>query len=142
MLSIAQITEVLKIELPQIVPIPQMPPWVMGVYNWRGDILWMVDLSHLLGLDSWYQCGLGECNVVVLSPNKAVPELENNIHLGLVVFKVEDLEECDPTEIQSIADKISAQIAHFASGYWRKSGDIVSILDGDAIARAMPTQID
>ena len=143
MLPIVQITEVLKIEFPQIVPIPQMPSWVMGVYNWRGDILWMVDLGHLLGLNSWDRRGLGECNVVVLSPNKAIPEAEDGIHLGLVVCRVEDLEECDPTEIQSTLGKIAPQIANFASGYWLKpEGEIVSVLDGQAIARAMPTLAD
>ena len=140
MLAIAQITEVLKIEFSQIVPIPQMPPWVMGVYNWRGDILWMVDLGHLLGLNSWDRIGLGECNVVVLSPNKAIPGAEDNIHLGLVVCRVEDLEECNQREIQSTS-KSATQIA-FASGYWSKPDGEISVLDGQAIARAMPTLAD
>ncbi|GBF83604.1 chemotaxis signal transduction protein [Aphanothece sacrum FPU3] len=52
MLPVAQLTEVLTVPLGQIVPIPHMPPWVMGIYNWRGEILWMVDLGHLLGLNS------------------------------------------------------------------------------------------
>jgi len=55
MLPIEQVTEVLKIDVGNIVPIPQMPSWVMGVYNWRGEILWIVDLGHLIGLNSWYQ---------------------------------------------------------------------------------------
>ena len=140
MLPIAQITEVLKIKLARIVPIPQLPPWVMGVHNWRGDILWMVDLSHLLGLNSWYrQISFGNCDVVVLSPNKAMPLAENEIHLGLVVYKVEDIKECDSTEIQPTLGKTVAKIADFASGYWQSEGKIVSILDGNAIARAMPT---
>lgn len=144
MLSIAQITEVLKIEFARIVPIPQMPPWVMGVYNWRGDILWIVDLGYLLGLDSWdRQVGFGNCNVVILSPNKAIPQVEDDIHLGLVVYRVEDLTECDLREIQPTQDKIAPKIANFASGYWIESeGKIVSVLDGNAIARAMPTLAD
>jgi positive phototaxis protein PixI len=28
---------------------PHLPPAVMGVYNWRGEILWIVDLAKLLG---------------------------------------------------------------------------------------------
>ncbi len=50
MLSITQLTEVLTIPVGQIIPIPHMPAWVMGVYNWRGEILWMVDLGQLVGL--------------------------------------------------------------------------------------------
>lgn len=140
MLPISQITEVLKIEFAQIVPIPQMPSWVMGVYNWRGNILWMVDLGHLVGLNSWYRIGFSECNVVVLSPNKATPQVEDDIHLGLVVYRVEDLEECNLKEIQPTIGNIAAKIANFASGYWSNpQGEIVSVLDGDAIARAMPS---
>ena len=148
MLPIAQITEILKIEFAGIVPIPQMPAWVMGVYNWRGDILWIVDLGHLLGLSSWYHqiapaVGFGECNVIVLSPNKAILGAENDLHLGLVVYRVEDIEECSLKEIQPTFDKTVAKIAEFASGYWSKSEtEIVSILDGNAIAHAMPTLTD
>ena len=143
MLPISQITEVLKIEFTQIVPIPQMPSWVMGVYNWRGNILWMVNLGHLVGLNSWYRIDFGECNVVVLSPNKATPQVEDDIHLGLVVYRVEDLEECNLKEIQPTIGKIAAGGGNFASGYWSNpQGEIVSVLDGDAIARAMPSQAD
>lgn len=36
MLPVQQMTEVLTMGVSEIVPIPQMPGWVMGVYNWRG----------------------------------------------------------------------------------------------------------
>ena len=55
LLPVRSLTEVLTIPVSQIVPIPHMPAWVMGIYNWRGDILWMVDLGHLCGLTPWYQ---------------------------------------------------------------------------------------
>ena len=73
-LPVRQITEVLKIPVGQIVPIPHMPPWVMGVYNWRGNILWMLDLGHLFGLDSWYQSGINTSNytAIVLSPDRDI----------------------------------------------------------------------
>jgi len=34
MFTVNQMTEVLTIPIAQIVPDPQMPAWVMGVYNW------------------------------------------------------------------------------------------------------------
>src|SRR4028119_505422 len=55
LLPVPQLTEVLTIRSSQIVPIFHMPAWVMGVYNWRGEILWMVDLGHLVGLTPWHQ---------------------------------------------------------------------------------------
>ncbi|HEY9652883.1 MAG TPA: chemotaxis protein CheW, partial [Coleofasciculaceae cyanobacterium] len=53
LLPIEQLTEVLTISRDQVVPIFHMPPWVMGVYNWRGEILWILDLGHLIGLTPW-----------------------------------------------------------------------------------------
>lgn len=141
MLPVRQITEVLKIQLGSIVPIPQMPAWVMGVYNWRGDILWMIDLGHLLGLDSWYQDKFNYSNqtAIVLSPNR--DSQVNDIHLGLIVAQVEDLEICDPNTIQSnLSLNILPQLKRFSQGYWLKpEGELILALNGQAIAAAMPS---
>lgn len=147
MLPIRQITEVLKIQFGQIVPIPHLPAWVMGVYNWRGDILWMVNLGHLIGLESEYQqeSNLSNHPVIVLSPNKEKTKIdsENNIHLGLLIDSVEDIEMCDVEAIQSASNStITRQIQPFLQGYWlRLEGDIVLVLNGEAIITAMPRNI-
>lgn len=146
MLPIKQVTEVLKIQFGQIVPIPQMPTWIMGVYNWRGEVLWMLDLGNLLSLDSWYQHESNPSghSVIVLSPYKEKSEADGeNIHLGLVVSQVEDIEMCDPTTIQPTSNsKIMAQLQSFLRGYWLKpGGDLISVLDGLAIVGAMPQDL-
>lgn len=143
MLPLEQITEVLKIQFGRIVPIPQMPAWVMGVYNWRGDILWTIDLGDLLGLDSWDRHPIARSNLttIVLSPYKPDKQIESDrVHLGLVVSRVEDLEICDPTAIQSaLSATTSALLTNFLQGYWLKpEGDMILALDGKAIAAAMP----
>lgn len=142
MLPIDHITEVLKIQLGQIVPIPQMPSWVMGVYNWRGDILWMVDLGHLIGLDSWYQHqrNLLHQTVIVLSPYRQQRKSATDVHLGLIVGRVEDLESCDPSAIQtSLGLHAGAKLINFMQGYWLKSeGEMILALDSTKIAAAMP----
>ncbi|MEL6440603.1 MAG: chemotaxis protein CheW [Cyanobacteria bacterium J06621_8] len=140
-LPIKQITEVLKIQFGQIVPLPQMPPWVMGVYNWRGDILWIVDLGHLLGLDSWYQRHYPNYTAIVLSPYRHESEQRQQIHLGLVVARIEDLETIAPQQLQStLSSPQSTELDQFLQGYWLKpDGEIILALDGQAIAAAMPT---
>lgn len=144
MLPIGQITEVLKIQLGQIVPIPQMPAWVMGVYNWRGDILWMVDLGHLIGLQPWYQTESihSHHTAIVLSPNKEkkANNTEANINIGLVITKVEDIEMCQVADIQLPANfSVEERITSFLEGYWLKpEGEMIMLLDGKAIVAAMP----
>ncbi|MDJ0687442.1 MAG: chemotaxis protein CheW [Xenococcaceae cyanobacterium MO_188.B32] len=144
MLPIEQITEVLKIAVGNIVPIPEMPAWVMGVYNWRGEILWMLDLGHLIGLNSWYETGINATNynALVLSQDnskntkaKSMPKTS----LGLIITQVEDIEWCNPALIQSPpASAISDELAPFLQGYWLKSdGETIWTLNGLAIFAAM-----
>lgn len=142
MLPLQEITEVLKIQFGQIVPIPQMPAWVMGVYNWRGDILWMLDLGHLIGLNSWYQQEVNHSNqtAIVLSPEQAKNKTNTTIHLGLVIAGVEDIEICDTATIQSPpSSAVTTQLAPFLRGYWlQPDGEMILVLDGRAIVAAMP----
>ena len=146
MLPLQQITEVLKIQFSQIVPIPQMPSWVMGVYNWRGDILWMVDLGHLIGLNPWYQNSISRSihTAIVLSPNKGKKDnVQNKIDLGLVVSRVEDIETCNAANIQIPSSKsLTTQLASFLEGYWlQPSGDTIALLNGQSIVAAMPSNL-
>lgn len=148
MLPIRQITEVLKIKFGQIVPIPQMPPWVMGVYNWRGDILWMVDLGHLIGLDPWYQRenNRNYQTAIVLSPHKEKIQSDKRVgtNLGLIVSHVEDIKMCDRSTIQSPPNNsVSQQISSFLQGYWlgKENDDMTLVLDGKAIVAAMPKNL-
>ncbi|MBR8831349.1 MAG: hypothetical protein N5P05_002092 [Chroococcopsis gigantea SAG 12.99] len=141
MLPVAQLTEVLTIPSGQIVPIPHMPPWVMGVYNWRGEILWMVDLGHLVGLTPWHQQSFnpGNHRAIVIHPSDQSTKLRNQM-LGLVVSKVEDMEWCNPEDIKSPpASAVTSGLVPFLRGYWlRENGDMVITIGGDAIFAAMP----
>ncbi len=145
MLSVSQLTEVLTVPLGQIIPIPHMSPWVMGVYNWRGEVLWMVDLGHLLGLTPSYQQTLitPTYRAVVLQPTEAGGTKTAKVRhqmLGLVVTQVEDIEWCNPAQIQSPpASAVTPALAPFLRGYWLKpNGDAIMTLDGQAILSAMP----
>ncbi|GAB4532170.1 MAG: hypothetical protein Tsb0014_16330 [Pleurocapsa sp.] len=143
-LPLEQITEIQKIGISQIVPIPQMPPWVMGIYNWRGNILWMLDLGDLIGLKSWYQQGINTSNytVIVLSLDREKKSVKSNtiVNLGLIITRVEDIIWCNTDSIQSPpASAVTTAIAPFLKGYWlEQNGDMVLALDGDAIIKSMP----
>ncbi|MEM9272672.1 MAG: chemotaxis protein CheW [Cyanobacteria bacterium P01_F01_bin.143] len=143
MLPIEQVTEVLKIDIGNIVPIPQMPSWVMGVYNWRGEILWIVDLGHLIGLDSWHQQEIKKTDhtaVVLSHKSKSDNQKKSQTSLGLIMTRVEDIEWCNSNLIQSPpTSAITSALAPFLRGYWVKpDGQIILVLDGDTIITAMP----
>ena len=144
MLPIEQITEVLKIAVGNIIPIPEMPTWVMGVHNWRGEILWMLDLGHLIGLNSWYETGINATNynALVLSQDNSQNTQAKSIQktsIGLIITQVEDIEWCNLDLIQPPpTSAVSAELAPFLRGYWLKSdGETIWVLNGLAIFAAM-----
>jgi positive phototaxis protein PixI len=149
LLGVNQITEVLTIPVGQIVPIPQMPAWVMGVYNWRGEILWMVDLGHLVGLTPLYLEATGRSNhtAIVVNPERQEPgrqragrQKTGKKTLGLLVNRVEDMEWGNPDLIQSPPQSaMNSKLVKFLRGYWLKSnGEILVVLDGNSIIAGMP----
>lgn len=143
-LPITQVTEVLTIPRGQIVPIFHMPPWVMGVYNWRGEILWMVDLGHLVGLTPWYQQAISAANytaVVLQVGSKQITATNSKSQmLGLIVNRVEDIEWCNPDGIQSPpASSVTPDLVPFLRGYWLTSNsEMLIVMDGQAILAMMP----
>ena len=151
-LPVMQLAEVLTIGLGEIVPIPHLSPWVMGVYNWRGEILWMIDLGHLLGLTPWAQQASSRFNYRALILNGAIAfhqktkgqtRVNSNQMVGLVVSRIEDIEWCNPDEFQSPpAASVSSQLIPYLRGFLIKSnGDMVTALDGQAIVSRLKSSI-
>lgn len=153
-LPLFQLTEILTVPLGQITPIPHMPPWTMGVHNWRGEVLWVVDFGAFLGLTPWHLQSGSRTNYRVIILNGAVPFNldpsgsrrslgQRNQMLGLVVTEVEDITWCETDQIQSPpAASISSDLAPYVLGFWvSPPGSMYMVLDGQAIVgRLMATQ--
>ncbi|MGL4620428.1 chemotaxis protein CheW [Chroococcidiopsis sp.] len=149
LLPVTQLLEILKLSAEQIVPIPHMPSWVMGVYNWRGEILWMVDLAELVGLtagDRYQTSNVLTYTAVVLQANLCdrlpAPTAETQT-IGLVIERIDDIEWCNPDTIQPPPfTAVSTPFAPFVRGY-KLSGDseMTAILSVKAIAAAVSCQL-
>lgn len=48
LLSVGETAEIINLELNQILPIPDLDPHVIGAFNWRQKVIWLVDLPALL----------------------------------------------------------------------------------------------
>ena len=151
LLPVHQMTEVVTMAINEVVPIPHLPAWVMGVYNWRGEILWLVDLGHLIGLPPIHQQATGGSTytAIVIHPTQqgrqqAGSQKTSGKLLGLLVNRVEDMESCNPDLIQSPpVSAVSSDLVPFLRGYWLKpDGEILVVLDGDSIITRMPQSQD
>ena len=147
LLPVVQLVEIFNFSREQITPIPHLPRWIQGVYNWRGEVLWVVDLTQLLGLDSpgallgleTAEPALTPSQLVVLQGEQQTAT-GNWTLLGLVVEQAGDLEWFTPNHIQSPpVTAFTPTLAQFLRGYWLKdTGEIFLCPSINAIFAAMP----
>ncbi len=156
LLPVQQLVEILTIAQSQVVPLFQMPPWVMGVYNWRGEVLWVVDLNHLLGLPPWYQqSSYGSKHTLVVMREETfaqegglpVDPREKAV-LGVVLNRVEGmvigsnplmapLPTAWPAELTTHWPMTTLE--SFMRGFWHQSANLLHpVLNGTAVFHAMP----
>lgn len=55
LLPLEQITEILQVNVTDVLSVPELPECVLGICNWRGEILWLVDLCQVSGYPSPFQ---------------------------------------------------------------------------------------
>ena len=144
-LPVEQLTEILKVSFNQITPIPHLPSWVMGVHNWRGDVLWLIDLGDLLGLPPWHQQAqvpsIGSFIVLDACQQQSSAESPlEQLSLGLLVDRIDDIEWLNTDHLQSpVNAMMTDRLAPFIGGYWLdQRGDMLTLLDGDVILDRMP----
>lgn len=102
------IAEVFQISLTAILPVPEVPVCVLGLYNWRGEMLWWVDLEHLVGLQG--DSGNKHMAIVIQARGK---------YLGLLVRELVDLEWLFRREMKSSATGLfPGELYSFLEGYF------------------------
>ncbi|AIE73269.1 chemotaxis protein CheW [Synechocystis sp. PCC 6714] len=149
-LPLFQLTEILTVPLGQITPIPHMPPWTMGVHNWRGEVLWVIDFGAFLGLTPWNRQLGSRTNYRVIILNGAVPfdsdpgqrrrsPNQRNQMVGLVVTSVGDITWCETDRIQSPPPaSVNAELAPYVRGFWvSQDGAMHVVLDGQAVTERL-----
>jgi positive phototaxis protein PixI len=143
LLPVTTLVEIMKIPMGQIAPMFQMPAWVVGVYNWRGDVLWMADLDHFLRQRPWYsqdEAGIKHTAVVVRSQPSSDAPAARPLTLGWVLHRVEGMVSLPSAEIQPAAslETVEPELLPFLSGIWQdKTGFTHWILDGSGLFAAM-----
>ncbi len=144
LLPITELAEIIKLPVSSIMPMFQMPAWVMGVYNWRGEMLWVTDLWHFLGFAPWYQQNTpsAELTVVIIKPSAGKHPPADGLlpTLGLLVGAVGDMVACPPDRIQPVPETAALKTTlrpYVDTTYCPEAGHPEWILDSGALLRAM-----
>ncbi|MDJ0531494.1 MAG: chemotaxis protein CheW [Xenococcaceae cyanobacterium MO_207.B15] len=132
MLPTEELGEIIKIDPSQIVPIFDLSPAIMGVYNHRGEVLWVVDLALLLELEPLYKQNYYQSyNVLLINKQDKI--------LGLAVRQVGHLVLCKKGQIRrATRQEITSKLSFCLVGEKRNTqGTTILALDGDKIVQLL-----
>ena len=112
-ISLQHIAEVLQVSLADICGVPQVPDCVLGIYNWRGEMLWLVDLEEMLG----YAPLSPGANFI--SKMMAIVLESEGKNLGLLVRHLIDIEMLDTSQMKPLSAELFYPVmSPFLQGYF------------------------
>jgi len=110
--------------VPGITLVPNVPAWVRGITNRRGDILSVVDVRTLLGLER-LGADSGRMLVVRLA--------DDSCALGLLVDDVPQIVTVAPGDVRQTGPGLEGPLAPFLSGVFDLAERTVAVLDVDLL---------
>ena len=112
--------------LPELMPVEEAPPWIVGLFNLRGHIIPVVDLH--LRFDHPAQRYRSSDHVVVLETDHRA--------LGLIVSEVREVSELPSNAIQLPPqfDTQAPNAHHLVTGEARVGDELVTLLDVSRLA--------
>ena len=120
LLPVRDIAGVTAVSASEILPVPELPACVLGIYSWRGETLWLVDLPAQLNLDSPYEASAAWEEAIAI-----VVEDEGKL-LGLVVSAISEIEQHDPRLVRSPPPGVfPTPLMPYVAGYLVASTSIV-----------------
>jgi positive phototaxis protein PixI len=143
LMEIDLVTELVNIPINRIVPMPHLPAAVMGIYNWRGEILWIVNLATLIGANRSGGRSRSLQPTIILSCG-VTPEDRFQTTVGLVVDELDEIEWFDLDRIQSpIPGHLYPEFSKWVNGLWvSATGENFLRLDGQKIFASANFQAD
>ncbi len=122
------IREVLSIDSAQITPIPNVSPILMGVLNFRGQVIWVTDIGQFLGSSKFLNVDRSELSIIVIE--------SQDVMVGLAVESVKGMEWLNMDVISPISD-VSDSMSPFLKGEWQGLTDKpIRLLEPTAILRS------
>lgn len=94
MVPTGSLAETINLEISQIVQIPDLPPSIVGVYAWRGEVLWLVDLAYHFGKSALLNPDYRHSKCTVLRV------LHQGESLGLLIQEVKQVIRCTPDQLR------------------------------------------
>jgi purine-binding chemotaxis protein CheW len=124
------IHQVLEVGEPQrITPVPNVPDWVLGVTNLRGDIISVVDCGAFLNIN--------EKNSLTLSSMCVVRNKRQDMTTSLMVDNIEGMLNLDEKFIAQPEASGNNQLLVFLQGIYEHGGQLLNVLNLEGLLSSM-----
>jgi len=130
-ISVKKVLEVLQKQY--ITEMPEMPDFVKGVINFRGDIVPVVDARVIFKMRT---TDLQNYVIIVLE----IEDLEKNIRVCVIVDNVKDVFSVEDEEIKSIPDLGLKYNPEYLAGMVKTKDSFITILNVDKIFSVRQTE--
>jgi purine-binding chemotaxis protein CheW len=123
------IREVLAIAPEQITLVPNVSPLVMGVLNFRGQVIWVSDIGQFLGGTRLLNIERTEISVIVIEAQ--------DIMVGLAVERVRGMEWLSLDKLEPLSNSTNDSMSPFLKGEWSQlTEQPLQLLDPLSILRS------
>jgi purine-binding chemotaxis protein CheW len=125
------VREVMSVYFDRITPIPNASPFLLGTYNWRGQVIWVADLGQFLGDRVLVNTDQNEVSVLIVEDQELV--------MGFAVRAVANTEWLDLDRMLASDPNMPASMSGFIKGVYQATGSDapqLRLLDRVAILRS------
>jgi len=112
--------------VPRVTPVPNVPDWLKGVANLRGDVLSVIDLRAFFGIDETPE----PSRMLVVQSDGG------DVATAFLVDSVPGMARLDPSGRKPLDAIASQRILPFAVGLAEHGGRLVTLLDPSKILRS------
>jgi positive phototaxis protein PixI len=113
LIPLVDLQATIKISLSEILPVPQMKESLLGIINYAGKAIWVVDLAHLLGGTHY------STQIPIRTSGMGMLFQIQNETIAILVQKVSKIETYNPDRCLPIGDAMFPdRMKSFLSGYF------------------------
>lgn len=131
--------EVMLLERGEICPIPGVASALIGVVNQRGRMLWVLDLSDLLGLSLSPSGRLSRTKTqdslttLLITPNSNKAALGTTQPTLACVVAIKRVVSLNPATFKAVPTRLSPALKRFFTGVVKIENSVVAVLNVNAI---------
>ena len=121
------VREAISRSLQHLTPMPSMPAYVLGLMHRQAQVMWAIDLAHLLDVGR-INAHLAEQDFIILRVGSA--------YFAIAVDQILGSTWLSAGEIRPSLSHTTAEVSQYLSGCVLKKQEVVFVLDAEAIVQS------